>query len=147
MLLPESLCISALVSHFVELIRCGGKMILTMRDSFREMTQGKPLLSLRKSHDTKMIPAWKENLLFRVKFIGQGSRSSVKKLYFRSHLTILQEVFEAMCHMGQGQRLTLKIEVECYRVKNDFRFHLTVLLGHMGQHQRSHGSRSKVTWV
>ena len=34
-----------------------------MGDSLREMTQGKPLFSPGKSHETRMIPARKENLM------------------------------------------------------------------------------------
>ena len=44
-----------------------------------------------------------------VDFEGQGHRSKVKvtrskKHDFRSHLTVLQVIFEVKGHLGQGQR-------------------------------------------
>ena len=42
----------------------------------------------------------RSTLMVRVK--GQGHQ--VKKQYFRSHLTVLQVIFEVKGHMGQGQR-------------------------------------------
>ena len=43
----------------------------------------------------------------KVDLEGQGQRSrspGQKKRYFRSHLTILQVIFEVKGHVGQGQR-------------------------------------------
>ncbi len=84
------------------------------------------------------------NLIFRVKVIGQRSRSRGRKKRFRSHSTI----FEVKGHMGQGQRShgsrsKVNLEGQGHQVKMWFQVSIDRLTGNI----QGHGSGSKVTWV
>ncbi len=72
---------------------------------------------------------------------GQRARSPGQKLDFRSYLTTLQAIFEVKGHMGQGQRLTLKVKDKVTKSKMWFQVPFNRLTGNV------QGQGSKVTWV